>query len=317
MTDKVVIITGPTASGKSSIAVEVAKNFKSEIISCDSQQIYKDMDIGTNKIKEFEMNGIKHHMIDFISPNEEYSVEDFSKTARNCIFDINNRGNLPIITGGTGFYIDSILFDMNYGLSPKNIKIREKYQEIKENKGEEYLYNLLRNIDEKSANKYHYKETNRIIRALEIFETTGKKPSEIRKGSNVKNNNIDPILFFINYEDRSILYKKINERVIKMFEEGLYEEFLNLLEKYKLDENNQSMKAIGYKELFELYNNKLNKDEVINLIQRNTRRYAKRQITWMKKYLKYDFTSYILRDKKSKDELVKEISGEIRRKYDI
>lgn len=317
MTNKVVFITGPTASGKSSIAVEVAKKFNSEIISCDSQQIYKGMNIGTNKINDSEMDGIKHYMIDFVNPKDEYSVQDFSSEAKSLISDINEQNKLPIVAGGTGFYIDSILFEMNYGATPKDDKLREKYQKISEEKGQEYLYSLLKKIDPITADKYHYNETNRIIRSLEIYHITGQLPSNIRKGQNKLNKNIDPILFFINYEDRSLLYEKINERVVKMFEEGLYEEFLSLLNEYKLDKNNQSMRAIGYKELFNIYDNNLTKKETIELIQRNTRRYAKRQITWMKKYLNYDFTSYILRDRLSKEVIVNDISGEIEKKYDL
>lgn len=317
MTDKLIVITGPTASGKSSIAVEVAKNFRSEIISCDSQQIYKDMNIGTNKITEEEMAGIAHHLIDFVNPKDEYSVQDFSKKARKLIKDINKRGHIPILTGGTGFYIDSILFEMNYGSTPKNEDIRKKYQAIRDKKSDKYLHSLLEGIDKKSAEKYHYNETNRIIRALEIYELTGKAPSDVKKGRNKENPNIDPLLFFINYEDRSVLYDKINQRVVKMFEEGLYDEFISLIDNYKLSKENQSMKAIGYKELFNIYEDTLTTDETITLIQRNTRRYAKRQVTWMRRYLDYSFTSYIARDNTNKEEIVKKIVGEIQGKYDI
>lgn len=317
MTDKLIVITGPTASGKSSIAVEVAKNFRSEIISCDSQQIYKDMNIGTNKITEEEMAGIAHHLIDFVNPKDEYSVQDFSKKARKFIKDINKRGHIPILTGGTGFYIDSILFEMNYGSTPKNEDIRKKYQAIRDKKSDKYLHSLLEGIDKKSAEKYHYNETNRIIRALEIYELTGKAPSDVKKGRNKENPNIDPLLFFINYEDRSVLYDKINQRVVKMFEEGLYDEFISLIDNYKLSKENQSMKAIGYKELFNIYEDTLTTDETITLIQRNTRRYAKRQVTWMRRYLDYSFTSYIARDNTNKEEIVKKIVGEIQGKYDI
>lgn len=317
LTDKLIVITGPTASGKSSIAVEVAKNFRSEIISCDSQQIYKDMNIGTNKITEEEMAGIAHHLIDFVNPKDEYSVQDFSKKARKLIKDINERGHIPILTGGTGFYIDSILFEMNYGSAPKNEDIRKKYQTIRDEKGDKYLHSILEDIDKKSAEKYHYNETNRIIRALEIYELTGKAPSDVKKGRNKENPNIDPLLFFINYEDRSVLYDKINQRVIKMFEEGLYDEFISLINNYKLSKENQSMKSIGYKELFNIYEDTLTTDETITLIQRNTRRYAKRQVTWMRRYLDYSFTSYIARDNTNKEEIVKKIVGEIQGKYDI
>lgn len=317
MTDKVVFITGPTASGKSSIALEVAKKIDGEVISCDSQQVYKEMDIGTNKIKKSQMDGINHHMIDFVDPRDEYSVQDFSRKSRDLIEKINLSGRIPIVTGGTGFYIDSILFDMNYGDTPKDKNIRKKYEKIKDEKGNQYLHSVLSSVDKKSADKYHYNETNRVIRALEIYELTGKLPSDLRKGKNKLNRKIDPILFFINYEDRSILYDKINTRVLLMFNEGLYNEFLYLLDEYGLDKKSQSMRAIGYKELFNLYDNKLTKKDTIKLIQRNTRRYAKRQVTWMRKYLDYDFTSYKNRDKIKKIDLINEIEREIREKYDI
>lgn len=317
MTNEIIFITGPTASGKSSIAVEIAKILNTEIISCDSQQIYKEMNIGTNKITSIEMDGVVHHMLDIINPMDEYSVEDFSNEVTNIIQQINNKGKIPIVTGGTGFYLDSILFDMNYGATGKNNTIREKYKKIKNNMGSDYLHSILEKIDSVSAEKYHINETNRIIRALEIYEITGKKPSEIRKGKNKIKNNLDPLLFFINYNNRKLLYDKINNRVIKMFKEGLYGEFLFLLNKYKLDKNFQSMKAIGYKELFYLYENELNEDQTINLIQKNTRRYAKRQITWMKKYLNYDFTYYKDRENIDKSDLIKEIIGDIKEKYDI
>ncbi|WP_394011540.1 tRNA (adenosine(37)-N6)-dimethylallyltransferase MiaA [Anaerococcus cruorum] len=294
MTDNVIIITGPTASGKSDIAIEVAKAFNGEIISADSQQVYRYMDIGTNKIKD--NNGICHHMIDVVNPDQKFSVEDFSNKASKLISEINNRGKVAIVAGGTGFYIDSILFDMNYGKVEQNLAFREKLQKVSEEKGSDFLYDKLLTIDPITAKKYHPNETNRIIRALEIYETTGELPSKVRKGDKKLNKNINPILFFLNYNDRSSIYQKINNRVIEMIDQGLIKEFVDVVRNYNLTTDSQSMAAIGYKELFPFINEEIDIDELIDLIQKNTRHYAKRQVTWMKRYLAYDFTHEILMD---------------------
>lgn len=298
MKDKLIIITGPTASGKSDIAINVAKAFSGQIISADSQQIYKDMNIGTNKV--YETYGINHHLIDLINPNENYTVEDFSSKSRLLIHQINEYGDIPILTGGTGFYIDSILFDMNYGATPRDSDLRNELEAIADNKGNSYLYDKLKNIDPKTADKYHENERNRIIRSLEIYELTGKKPSDVRSGEKVLNEKVDPILFFLNFKDRSELYENINNRVIEMISEGLIEEFVNVVKTYKLDENSQSMAAIGYKEIFSFIKEEIDIDELIDLIQKNTRHYAKRQVTWMKRYLNYNFAHEIIMDNISK-----------------
>ena len=206
MIDKVLIITGPTACGKSDFAIKLAKKFDGEIISADSQQIYKDMDIGTNKIKESETDDIKHYGLDIKYPNEEYSVQEFKDMARNLIGEINSKNKIPIVAGGTGFYIDSILFDMNYGTNKKDENLRNKLTKDFQMYGNEYMYEKFCEIDPIEAKKYHPNETQRIIRAFETYKLTGKKPSELRKGLKNLNKNIKPILFFINYKDRSKLY---------------------------------------------------------------------------------------------------------------
>lgn len=313
MTDKVIIITGPTASGKSSLAINIAKKFDGVILSADSQQIYKDMNIGTNKSDKNEMDGISHYFLDIRNPNEEYSVKEFKESARKLIREINSINKIPIVTGGTGFYIDSILFDMNFGVAKKNEKLRNYYNDLAIKHGNKYLYKMLYDIDSDEASKYHPNERNRIIRALETYKVSGKKPSEIRKGSKKLNNKIDPILFFLNYEDRNLLYKKINNRVIKMFDEGLEDEFKKLLIDYNLNKSSKSLQAIGYKEFFSYVDNQITKDELIEEIQKNTRRYAKRQITWMKKYLNYDFSYLIYKE----DLNIYEIYKNIKEKYDL
>ena len=315
MTDNVIIITGPTASGKSDIAIEVAKAFNGEIISADSQQVYRYMDIGTNKIKD--NHGICHHMIDVVNPDQNFSVEDFSIKASNLISEINSRGKVAIVAGGTGFYIDSILFDMNYGKVEQNLAFREKLQKVSEEKGSDFLHDKLLTIDPITAKKYHPNETNRIIRALEIYESTGELPSKVRKGEKKLNKNINPILFFLNYEDRSGIYQKINNRVIEMIDQGLIEEFVDVVRNYNLTSDSQSMAAIGYKELFPFINEEYYIDELIDLIQKNTRHYAKRQVTWMKRYLAYDFTHEILMDNLNKNDAADIIISLIKDTYEF
>lgn len=315
MKDKLIIITGPTASGKSFFAMELAKKLDAEIISSDSQQIYKEMDIGTNKISKEEQAEITHHMLDIIKPNDEFSVQDFSNSSKKIIKEINLKKKMAIIAGGTGFYIDSILFEMNYGKVSKDFSIRNKYINLAKEKDKVYLHSLLKNIDPLTASKYHYNETNRIIRALEIYEISGKKPSELRSGKDEINKTIKPLLFYINYRDRSKLYDKINSRVISMINEGLLDEFLYLKNKYNLTKESQSMKAIGYKEIFDYYDNNLTKEELIDLIQKNTRHYAKRQITWMKKYSNYDFSKSYYLDEKKEEDILKDMLGVIKKQY--
>lgn len=315
MKDKFIVITGPTASGKSDIAINIAKKIDGQIISSDSQQVYREMDIGTNKV--IDSMDVEHHMLNLINPDENFTVNDFMKDSKDIISILNSRAVMPIVTGGTGFYIDSLLFDMNYGEVEKDEKVRERLQDISNTKGREYLYNKLMYIDPETANKYHINEENRIIRALEIYEITGEKPSDKRTGERVLNNNIDPILFFFNYKNRDILYDRINKRVVDMVESGLIDEFKYLIDKYNLDENSQSMAAIGYKELFPYIKGEISLDEMINLIQRNTRRYAKRQITWMKRYLNYPFCHEIIMDELSKEDATMIIEDLIKDMYEF
>ena len=315
MKDKVIIITGPTASGKSDIAINISEKTNGQVISADSQQVYRGMDIGTNKVLDPFV--VEHHLLNIVDPDEEFTVDDFRKDSSNIISKLNSRHILPIVTGGTGFYIDSLLFKMNYGQVKKDSNIRNELELIAESLGNDFLYNKLKEIDPKTAEKYHPNELNRIIRALEIYEITGEKPSEKRTGERVLNKNIDPILFFLNYNDRQILYDRINDRVIEMINKGLVEEFKYIVENFNLDENSQSMAAIGYKEIFPYIRGEISLDEMINLIQRNTRRYAKRQITWMKKYLNYPFTREIIMDDLSKDDATMIIEDLIKGMYEF
>nr|WP_072537387.1 tRNA (adenosine(37)-N6)-dimethylallyltransferase MiaA [Anaerococcus mediterraneensis] len=315
MKDKLIIITGPTASGKSDIGIKLAKKINGEIISADSQQVYRDMDIGTSKVvDDFD---IAHHMINIVDPNENYSVGEYKTEARSIISQVNKNGKLPILLGGTGFYIDSILFDMNYGQAPKDEEYRAYLEKLADEKGNLFLYENLKEIDLDTAKLYHPNELNRIIRALEIYKVTGEKPSLKRSGDKTLNENIEPIIFFLNYKDRDILYRKINERSQEMVDIGLLEEFNYLIDKYKLDENTQSMFAIGYKEIFPYIKGEISMDEMVEKLQQNTRRYAKRQITWMRKYLSYPFCHEIMLDNLSKDDACLIIETTIKDLYEF
>lgn len=315
MKDKVIIITGPTASGKSDIAINIAKKIEGQIISADSQQVYREMNIGTNKVTD--SLEVDHHLLNVVNPDQDFTVDDFKKDATEIISVLNSRFIMPIVTGGTGFYIDSLLFDMNYGQVKKDSNIRQRLQNLASTNGNEYLYNKLNEIDPITAKKYHPNEVNRVIRALEIYEITGEKPSDKRKGERILNGNLDPILFFLNYNDRKILYNRINDRVNDMITLGLVDEFRYLIDKYNLDEDSQSMAAIGYKEIFPYIRGDISLDEMISLIQRNTRRYAKRQITWMKRYIDYPFTREIIMDDLNKDDATIIIEDLIKGMYEF
>ena len=315
MKDKFIVITGPTASGKSDISINIAKKINGQIISADSQQVYREMDIGTNKV--IDSIDVEHHMLNLVNPDENFTVNDFMNDSKRIITALNSRSIMPIITGGTGFYIDSLLFNMNYGEVESDEAVRQKLQELAKTKGSECLYNKLVDIDPITANKYHMNEENRIIRALEIYEITGEKPSDKRTGERVLNKDIKPILFFLNYKNRDILYRRINERVVEMVESGLIDEFEYIVDKYGLDENSQSMAAIGYKEIFPYVKGEITLDELISLIQRNTRRYAKRQVTWMKRYLAYPFCHEIIMDDLTKEDATSIIEDLIKGMYEF
>ncbi len=313
--DRLIVITGPTASGKSDIAINLAKSLDSMIISADSQQVYRYMDIGTNKIND--VFDVDHFMLNIVDPNEEFSVEDFSKEAKSLVKKINQNMRIPIVTGGTGFYIDSLIFDMNYGRVEKNQAYRDELQQVAQEKGNEYLYKKLESLDPETSKRYHHNEVNRVIRALEIYKVSGDIPSKIRTGERRLNDKVDPLVFFLNYDNRDILYNRINQRVLEMVNMGLVDEVRDLIYRFKLDSKSQSMSAIGYKEVLKYIDNNISLDEMINLIQKNTRHYAKRQITWMKKYLNYPFTYEIKMDELNKKDASDIILSVVKEVYEL
>ena len=272
---KLLIISGPTASGKSSVAVRAAQEFDGEIVSCDSMQIYKGMNIGTGKINPAEQCGVPHYLLDIVYPGEEFSVSDYRNAAEKCLNDIWQRGKLPILVGGTGLYIDAVLNGLNFSAAPKSEAIRSKWKKIAEEQGVHYLHEQLRQVDALSADKINPNDVKRVIRALEIYDLTGiPKSSQATCFSSCPYN----FLFLVLDPDREVLYDQINQRVDAMVTAGLEQEVLSLL-KFR---NTQAMQAIGYKEFFAYFDGNATLAETIERIKQNSRRYAKRQITFLK-----------------------------------
>lgn len=280
MKNRILVLTGPTSVGKTSISIELAKKLNAEIISADSMQIYRKMDIGTAKITYHETKGIPHHMIDIIDPSESYSAADFKEQAQDIIKRILSEGKNVIIAGGTGLYINSLLYDMDFNRSSPDLKIREDLINLYNNYGTEYLYNMLREKDAETAALIHPNNVKRVMRALEILTNN----SSFDKFNNIKNYNEEYIfkIYILNIE-RNILYDRINSRVDKMIADGLIKEVMEL-KKLGYDETFQSMKAIGYRQVLQYLDGEISLDECIDLIKRDSRRYAKRQLTWFKKY---------------------------------
>lgn len=275
---KLLIICGATASGKSGLAVKCAKKLDTEIICADSQTVYRGLNVGTAKPTKEERGGIKHHLIDVADPRENFSVFDFEKAALPIVDGLLEKGKTPIICGGTGFYINSVLFRRSYGNAGADGEVRKKYTNILKDKGKDHLFCLLKEVDPETAEKLHPNDTKRVIRALEIFETCGIKKSEQRDGFSPR---YDYLAVAPDYP-REELYERINRRVDEMFGRGLVEEVENLLAA-GIDENCQCMQAIGYKEVIQCLKNGDNQSIMRDIIKQNTRRYAKRQITFFKK----------------------------------
>ncbi len=285
MDNKLVVILGPTAVGKSKIGVEVASQINGHIISGDSMQIYKYMDIGTAKIKEIEMygsNGVKvpHYMLDFVSPLKNYSVAEFQNDARKCIDKVNKLNAVPILLGGTGLYVRAVIDEYEFQ-DNIDINIRKKYRNLAEEKGLDYLHKKLKTVDPLTANKIHANDFKRILRALEYYEMTGRPISDQNKADKAESI-YKPLVMIGLWMPRKILYERINKRVDTMIENGLIDEVRSLL-KMGVKPSSTAMQAIGYRQIIGYLQGKYSKIEAIELIKRDTRRFAKRQITWFKK----------------------------------
>ena len=277
---KVMVICGPTASGKTALSIELAKKINGEIVSCDSMQIYKDMDIGTAKPTIEEMQGIKHYMLDFVSPDERYSVADYKKQAKQAIREIIEKGKVPIVVGGTGLYVDSLIYEIEYQDIEFDEKYRKQLEERSKKEGLEVLYNEAKKIDPEAITKISPNDKKRILRILEIYNATGKNKTEQEKESRKNEVEFDYKVYAISW-DREKLYDRINQRVDIMIDQGLIEEVQKIYSKY--NKFPTAMQGLGYKEVLEYLEGKCNKQEMIDKIKQETRRYAKRQLTWFRK----------------------------------
>lgn len=276
---KVVVIGGPTASGKTDLSIRLAKKINGEIVSADSMQIYKEMNIGTAKPDEDERQGIKHYMLDIINPDERYSVADYKRQAKIAIQEIINKGKTPIVVGGTGLYIDSLIYEIEYVDIQTDLEYRKQLEERVEKEGLQKLYEEARKIDECAMEKISPNDKKRILRVLEIYKQTGKTKTQLDKQSR-KDVQYDYKVFAINM-DREILYNRINKRVDIMIQKGLIDEVKQIYNKYKMFPT--AMQALGYKEVVEYLEDKITKEEMIEKIKQESRRYAKRQLTWFRK----------------------------------
>lgn len=293
MKDKIIVIVGPTAVGKTAYSIELAKQFNGEVISGDSMQIYKTLDIGTAKATPEEMDGIPHHLIDIKETDESYSVSDFQKDASEEIEKMIEKGKVPIIVGGTGLYIESLLYSVSHsGEAEPNFELRDELEEYAKKNSNQELWKKLDKIDPEAAEKIHPNNIRRVIRALEVYYETGQLFSSFQNERKKKETRYEAYIICLN-TDRSLLYERINKRVDIMMEEGLVEEAQSLWKKLGPQANAQSTKGIGYQELFLYFNHQITLDEAVEKIKQNSRRYAKRQLTWFRNRLEkvhwYDF----------------------------
>lgn len=276
-----VILTGPTAAGKTNLSIQLAKRIGGEIISADSMQVYKKMNIGTAKITPEEMDGVPHYLVDLLDPKEAFNVVEFQKRAKEAMNEIISHGNIPIIVGGTGFYIQALLYDIDFSSHEEKEEYREHLAALAESKGKEYLHARLMEVDPEYASSVHYNNVKKVIRALEYYHETGQKLSEHNEEQQQKESPYSAAYFVLNHE-RSVLYDRINRRVDLMMEQGLLEEVKSLAaEGYTPDL--VSMQGLGYKEFFDYFEGKSSLEEVVDRIKQETRRFAKRQLTWFRR----------------------------------
>ncbi len=276
-----IILTGPTAVGKTKLSIELAKAVNGEIISADSMQVYKHMDIGSAKIKKEEMCGVPHHLIDVLEPDEEFHVVRFQEMAKQAMEEIYAKGKVPILAGGTGFYIQAVVKDIDFSKETEKSPVREELEKLAEEKGCEYLHERLQQVDPKSAEKIHANNVKRVIRALEYFELT-RKPISLHNEEEAAKESPYNVAYFVLNDERERLYERIDARVDAMLQEGLVEEVSGLAKKgYTKDM--VSMQGLGYKEILSYLDGSYTLDEAVYILKRDTRHFAKRQLTWFKR----------------------------------
>ena len=281
MDNNVICICGPTASGKTSLAVELAKKYAAEVVSCDSMQVYRGMDVGTAKPTAAEMDGVPHWLIDVAEPGEDFSVSRYVQLADAAVRDIHSRGKLALICGGTGLYMDGLIKGEEYA-PPSRDAQREYVEGIAEKKGIEYVYDMLMDADPETAEKLHLSDKKRIIRAMEVFLITGMPLSWHNAQSRLRPPRYDPLWIGLNFRDRSRLYARIDRRVDQMMDQGLEDEVRALLEK-GVNPGTTAMQAIGYKEMAAALRGECTVRQAVDQIKQSSRRYAKRQLTWFRR----------------------------------
>lgn len=273
-----VVLTGPTAVGKTELSIQLAQKLDGEIISADSMQIYQKMDIGTAKIRKEEMDGIPHHLIDVLDPSEEFNVARFQEMAKDALAGIYRRGRIPLIVGGTGFYIQGLLYDIDFTKEEQDFRYRENRQKKAKEEGAQAIHKMLQAVDPASAQKIHPNNIKRVIRALEFYHLNGRKISEHNEQESRKESPYRFAYFVLN-QNRTTLYERINHRVDLMLEAGLVEEVRRLKEA-GYGKNLVSMQGIGYKEVLDYLDGKMTLEETADQIKKDTRHFAKRQLTW-------------------------------------
>ena len=276
----VIAVVGPTASGKTSLSIEIAKRFRGQVVSADSMQIYEKMNIETAKPTDGEMQGIPHHLISFQPIDKKFSVAEYVTLAKECIEKIHNQGDLPVVAGGTGLYVDSLLQNIQFSKEEGNNEFRNELIEMFDQKGAEFMLEALREIDPQTAEKLHLNDKSRIIRALEIYKATGKTMTEQKILSREEESPFEVLYIGINYRDRNVLYDRINRRVDIMLENGLLDEAKDF---YNIDADKTACQAIGYKELAPYFNGEKSLEDCLESLKIETRHYAKRQLTWFRK----------------------------------
>lgn len=283
----IIVLTGPTAVGKTALSIKLAKDINGSIISADSMQVYKYMDVGSAKITKDEMDGVKHYLIDILDPKDEFNIFLFKKYAKEAMEDIYSKGKIPIVAGGTGFYIQSLIYDIDFTEDEDNSEIREKYENILQEKGKEYLYELLKQVDIKSTENIHMNNTKRVIRALEYYEINKSPISKHNEEESLKDSPYN-FEYFVLTKNREKLYNDIDRRVDIMLDNGLVDEVIRLKD-MGLSRDNISMQGIGYKEILDYLDGKTSLEEAVYIIKRDTRHFAKRQLTWFRREKKVTF----------------------------
>ena len=308
-----IILTGPTAVGKTELSIALAKSIGGEIISADSMQVYKYMDVGTAKIRSEEMDGVPHHLIDILEPDVAFNVAMFKDLAKSSVEDIYSRGRIPILVGGTGFYIQALLYDIDFSEEDSDSSIRKELETLVEIKGAAFLHEKLREVDPESAEQIHANNVKRVIRALEYYQLHGEKISTHNETERHKESPYD-FLYFVLTHDRQVLYERIEKRIDQMIDHGLISEVDNLLKK-GYDSSLVSMQGLGYKELIPYLQKKCTLDEAIYVLKRDTRHFAKRQLTWFRRERNVRWLDKSLVS--SDEEILKEILNTIDREWSL